>query len=315
MCNNNIIFDYESQVKHIFEKLYAKKTANLKVIDFLEREGNNERSRLRLEDARLKIEHLTSCANNIGVANIDGIAHIVKADFCRERICNICAWRRQAKFVSQTRPVLNILANKNYKFLFATLTIKNMPYEDLSGALDVLMKAFHKLTMRRQIKRAFEGLIRSVELTYNEKTDTFHPHIHLLIAVKEDYFYNHEKYISQGLLTELWKDCLSVGYDPIVHIETVNDTERAQLETLKYALKPSQSDKALRTFLYILKGRRLVSFSGIFAKVRKDLMMTDFEDNLLDDMEKTNKKVFYDLYKLDITGGIYKFYERYELNE
>lgn len=305
--NNNITFDYESQVKHIFEKLYKKRNANKKVIDFLERE--------RTDKASLKSLKIRNCAQSIGVANIDGIAHIVTADFCRERICNICAWRRQAKFVSQTRPVLNILANKNYRFLFATLTVRNVDYDELKQTLDLMMRAFHKFMMRRQIKRAFEGFIRSVELTYNEKLDNFHPHIHLLVAVKEDYFHNKDKYISQGLLAELWQECLGIGYEPIVHIETVDNTERAQLETLKYALKPSQSDKALKTFLYILRGRRLVSFSGIFAKIRKDLMLSDFEDNLLDDVKGKPTKIFYDLYRLDSTGGIYKFYERYELNE
>ena len=311
--NNNTTFDYDCQVNHIFEKLYAKKNANKKVIDFLEREAIEQQGNPWGESAYLKSIHIRECATQIGISNIDGIAHIVKADFCRERICNVCAWRRQAKFVSQTRPVLNIVANKGYRLIFATLTIRNVEYEELSSTLDLLMSAFHKLSMRRQIKRAFKGVIRSVELTYNAKQDTFHPHIHLLVAVEEDYFTNADKYISQGLLTELWRDCLNVGYDPIVHIETVDDTERAQLETLKYALKPSQNDKALKTFLYILKGRRLISFSGVFAKIRKDLMLTDFEDNLLDDVKKEDRKVYYDLYRLDSTGGIYKFYERYVL--
>lgn len=312
--NNNTTPTYDCQVNRIFEKLYARKNANKTVIDFLESEAYKNSGNPWGESAYLKSLHLRECATQIGISNVAGIAHIVKADFCRERICNICAWRRQAKFVSQTRPVLNILSNRGYRFIFVTLTMQNMPFEELNKALDLIMQAFHKFVMRRQVKRAFRGVIRSVELTYNEKKDTFHPHIHMLVAVEENYFSNTDLYISQELLSELWRDSLGVDYIPIVHIETIDDTEKAQLETLKYSLKPSQNEKALKVFLYVLRGRRLISFSGVFAKLRKELMLSDFEDNLLDDVVKEGKKIFYDLYRLDSTGGIYKFYERYELS-
>ena len=311
--NDNITPTYDCQVNHIFEKLYAKKNANKKVIEFLEREALENKNNPYGESAYLKSLHLRECATQIGISNVDGIAHIVRADFCRERICNICAWRRQAKFVSQTRPALNILASKGYRFIFVTLTIQNMQFDKLNKALDLIMQAFHKLVMRRQIKRSFKGIIRSVELTYNEKEDTFHPHIHMLVAVENNYFSDVDLYITQELLSEMWQECLGVDYIPIVHIETIDNTEKAQLETLKYSLKPSQNEKALKVFLYILRGRRLISFSGIFAKLRKELMCSDFEDNLLDDVKQENQKVYYDLYRLDSTGGIYKFYERYEL--
>lgn len=310
---NNITPTYDCQVNRIFEKLYAKKSANKKVIEFLENEACKNSGNPWGESAYLKSLHLRECATQIGISNIEGIAHVVKADFCRERICNVCAWRRQAKFVSQTRPVLNILSNKGYRFIFVTLTIQNMPFEELNQALDLIMSAFHKFVMRRQIKRAFKGIIRSVELTYNEKKDTFHPHIHMLVAVESDYFSHSGFYTTHETITELWREALGVDYTPIVHVESVDDTEKAQLETLKYSLKPSQNEKALKVFLYVLRGRRLISFSGVFAKLRKELMLSDFEDNLLDDVKQESKKVFYDLYRLDSTGGIYKFYERFEL--
>lgn len=311
--NNNTIPEYDCQVTRIFEKLYSKKNANKKVIEFLENEASKNTGNPWGESAYLKSLHLRECATQIGISNIEGIAHIVKADFCRERICNICAWRRQAKFVSQTRPILNILTNKGYRFIFVTLTIKNMPFEKLNEALDLLMSAFHKFVMRRQIKRAFKGIIRSVELTYNEEMDMFHPHIHMLVAVESDYFSCSGFYTTHETITELWREALGVDYTPIVHVESVDNEEKAQVETLKYSLKPSQNEKALRAFLYVLRGRRLISFSGVFAKLRKELMFSDFEDNLLDDVKQSGKRMFYDLYRLDPTGGVYKFYERFEL--
>lgn len=290
------------QEKKILQKIQIKKSYNKNVINWLCDVGETKTA-LKIKD----------CATFIGITNIDNIAHIVKADFCRQRICNICAWRRQAKFIAQMQPVLNNISN-NYDFLFVTLTVKNTPYDGLKKAVDDMLIAYNKFLQLRKIKRVFKGVVRSLEITYNHEENTFHPHIHLLIAVEHDYFANDTKYITHTELTNMWQDSLKYDYAPICDIRKVNDTQAAECETLKYALKPSKHSQALSAFYYILKGRRLVSFSGIFAQQRKALKLSDFESVLTDDLPKTAKQhITYNLYKFDSTGGIYTFYDNYEL--
>ena len=301
--NYNTTKDYDCQVKRIFQKLEIKKRNNKKVISWLDEIGEDE-----------KAEKIRQCGQHIGITDIDGIAKIIKADFCRERLCAVCAWRRQAKFVSQMNPVIDVMANRGYQFLFATLTVKNTRYEDLKKTVDIMMKGYDRLCKRRKIKRAWLGITRSLELTYNEKERTFHPHIHLLIAVDSSYFDDENKYITSKELSVMWAESVDVDYLPIVDIRKVDNTDRATVETLKYALKPTDATLAYKAFFYVLKGRRLISFCGVFQKIRNELKYSDFENILTDDVEKKGKKITYDLYTFDATGGVYTFTSKYEIN-
>ena len=296
MINNNTK-NQESQylINKILTKTAIKKKANKPIINWLKSQNQN-----------YKAERIENCANYVGVTVINNIAHVVKADFCRERICAVCAWRRQSKFVAQMNPVLENLKNEGYEFIFATLTIKNCYYNKLSAAIDILLKAYDRLLKRKKIKKAWKGVTRSLELTFNEETKTFHPHLHLLIAVDSEYFKS-EDYITQEELTQFWKECAEVRYKPQVDIRRVTDENGACVEVLKYALKPSEEQEAWSAFFYILKGRRLVSFSGIFAQERKRLKLSSLEILTDDIKNKEKNKYTYTLYKLDVTGGVYTY--------
>lgn len=304
MSNNNYTtVDFDCQVKKILTKTQYKKKLNNAVIDWLYSVQENKKA-LEIQD----------CANHIGITNINNVAHIVKADFCRNRICNVCAWRRQSKFIAQMFPVLEILGKK-YDFLFATLTIKNVSYEELNKTINTILLAYDKLLKRRKIKRSWVGKVRGLEITYNSLTDTFHPHIHIFVAVEKDYFVNCDKYISQNELAEYWQECISADYSPICHIEKVTDTNAGAVETLKYSFKTSSNSSALKGYFYTLKNRRLVSFSGVFAETRKFLKQSDFDSVLTDDIDKNiARNVLYSLYKFDATGGVYKYFDSLELN-
>lgn len=301
---NNIDYNtenYKSQVAKILKKATVKKKFNEPIIKWC-LENHLEKT----------AESIRTCGRHIGITNVDGYAKILKADFCRQRLCAVCAWRRQSKFVAQMTPTLTLLENRGYKFVFATLTVNNIPYEDLEETINNMLNAFHLLIRRRRVVRAWKGVTRSLELTYKAEDDTLHPHLHLLIAVDSDYFINDTKYISHGMLKTLWQESLKVAYEPYVDIRKVYNEGGAAVEVLKYALKPSTENTALSAFAYILKGRRLVSFTGVFAKVRKELKYSDFENILTDDFDKS-KTIRYELYKLDCTGGVYNYYKECEL--
>ena len=294
--DNNNTEQSKSQEQKTLRKLCRKKNENADIINYLYEIGED-----------IKANNIKQCATFIGITELNGITKIVKSNFCRERVCKICAWRRQAKFISQMIPTLSALQRKGYGFIFATLTLKNCKYNEVSKNIDILMNGYNLLCKRREIKRAWKGMCRSVELTYNDITDTFHPHIHVLIAIDETYTDN---YITQSRLSTIWKECVNVEYTPVVDIRKVNDNTKATLETLKYALKPTQYKQALNVFLYELKGRRLISFSGVIAKQRQLLKYSSLEDDDLNDELNTNTFT-YNLYKFDATGGIYKFYEQF----
>lgn len=291
----------KSQEQEVFLKLVKKKRENKQIIEFLQSIGEYRRA-----------DNVLNCGNHVGITTVDGITKIVKADFCRERLCFVCAWRRQARFMAQMYPILDILSARDYQFLFTTLTVKNVDYKNLEQTVDNLMQGFHRLKNRKKIKRAWKGIVRSVELTYNQKDNTFHPHIHLLIAVEQDYFKDDSKYISHEDLTRYWGESMEIDYEPIVDIRKVDSTERATVETLKYALKPDKTEEALSAFFYIMKGRRLISFCGVFQKIRAGLKYSNFED-VLTDIDDVRKGIRYNLYTFDATGGIYRLSKEYQI--
>lgn len=295
--------DYESQVSKILQKTQIKKRLNKAVIEWLYSKGLYE-----------KASKIDECANHIGITNIEGIAKIVKADFCRERMCNVCAWRRQSKFTAQMVPVLQHLA-PNYDFIFATLTMRSVKLDELRQAIDLILSAYDRLLKHRRIKKAWQGKVRGLEMKYNTSTKTFNPHIHILVAVDKDYFTNNEKYISQAMLCDYWTESLRSDYSPRCDIRKVTQSDKAIVETLKYSFKQQEDNNAMQGFYTALKNRRLVSFSGVFAETRKMLKYSDFENVLTDDIKTEDKKnIYYALYKFDATGGIYSYYKQFELN-
>lgn len=288
------------QEPKILKKLCIKRKTNKAVIEYLEDTKQDKRA-----------ENIQSCGTYIGITQIENVTHIVKSNFCRDRLCAICAWRRQSKFIAQTMPILNQIAD-DYRFLFMTLTIKNCEIEDIKKNIDIILQGFHRLFMRRKFKRVIKGLIRSVEITYNEKENTVHPHMHILAVVDKDYFNNAEDYITHDELMRNWKECCRLNYNPIVDIRRVNDTGAGAVETMKYSLKPTIKDEALRAF-DMLKGKRLISFTGIIRELRAQMKYSGIEEiNTYDDVQN-HVKIKYDLYKFDVNAGLYKYLNTFDI--
>lgn len=304
--NNYNIHAMSCQEQKFFQKLSQKKHYNKKVIDWLLGESTT------FPPLRKKATNIKNCATYVGVNQVNNHINVISANFCRERLCNVCAWRRQSRFLAQIHPLLNSLDEEGYKFIMVTLTVKNVPYEELKNCVDNIMHAYDKLLKRRKVKRAWNGCIRAMELTYNHEEDTFHPHLHICIAVRQEYFYNSDLYITLDELISFWQNSLNTEYEPNVDIKGVDDSARGAVEVIKYSLKPGKYTKCIKAFHYVMGGRRLVSFSGIFKERRKLLNMTDFENILTDDINKRTPKQ-YNIYNFDPTGGVYRFYKTYKM--
>lgn len=307
LYNNYTPLDYKSQVQKTLKKCEIKRSYNKSVVDWFYAHNLPQYAQA-VED----------CATYIGFTNVGDVAHIVKSNFCRKRLCNICAWRRQSKFTAQMFPVINILSSQGYRFIFATATVPNVPLNQLKSTIDLLLKSYDRLLKHRKIKRAWEGKIRALEVTYNAEAETFHPHIHVMVAVTEDYFSDPDLYITENEFREYWEESLHSMFDyPLqVDLRAIKDEVKGTIETLKYSFKSSQYTTAIQGFFECLGGRRLVSFSGVFAKIRKELQYTDFDINLNDDIKRNdqNSSLTYQLYRFDVTGGVYTFFKEYELN-
>lgn len=164
------------------------------------------------------------------------------ASFCRVRLCPMCMWRKSLLNAHQIRLVAHEAAQRqNLRWLFLTLTCKNVSGGELSEQITTLMKAWAKLSKRKEFKRAVVGWFRAFEVTRNAETGEYHPHFHVLLAVAPHYFKGRD-YITQSQWVAMWQDCLAVDYTPVVDIRRVKGKRNPEKEAEILKAKGIQVD-------------------------------------------------------------------------
>lgn len=219
--------------------------------------------------------------------------HLVRADFCKNRLCPMCNWRKSLKMYGQMTEIVEKMTTDraDLRFIFLTLTVENPEGQDLSATIDAMNKGFallvdksKTLAATKSVKKNILGWFKSLEITYNTETNKYHPHFHVVLAVPDSYF-------TRGFLTtakwvKLWRACMKLDYDPIVHVQAADMTDKgAVCEITKYATKgeylincpDDQAAAAVTVLANSLRNRRLVGFGGIFRDVRKFLKQDDIE--------------------------------------
>lgn len=235
-----------------------------------------------------KSKRLLDCAEQLQFSYEGDTMHLQLAWFCRVRLCPICQWRRSLKLFAQTIEAVKILEQQqNTAFAFLTLTVKNCAANELSNTISHLLSSFRLLSRQKPFLAAFTGWQRSLEVTYNATTDTYHPHLHILLCCKQSYFKS-RYYLSHAQLQAMWQAAAKLDYEPQVHIQRVKSGNPAAVaELTKYTTKPSDYldgsdlDATMATVQVLdaaLHRRRLVAFGGRFADVRKQLNLEDPED-------------------------------------
>lgn len=219
------------------------------------------------------------------------------ANFCRDRLCPMCAWRRSLKIFAQVSRVMDALQQSDsYDFLFLTLTIRNRPGGDLPDAVQQLYDGWRKLYHKNAVfRQQVCGTFRALECTRNQQTGEYHPHLHVILAVRPSYWAG-RNYIPQRGWARMWQAVCGLDYCPIVDVRRIKPGSRglagAVAEVAKYSVKSQdylhgtmdEQVAGVLDYLVALSGRRLCSFTGCFADVRRQLRIDDdpVDGDLLD---------------------------------
>lgn len=259
------------------------------------------------------------------------ITKITHAQFCKQRLCPTCNFRRSMKIRSNMSKILDAmqLSETKYTFLLLTLTVRNCTSDNLCSTLDDMFDAFHRFMKYRDIKNAVAGWYRALEITHNvdkyvykysrnklgkkikvplyddaghkivnESYDTYHPHFHIILAVRESYFHNN--YITQKDFLRFWQkamrdDTITQVDVRKVKVDNNKDIFKAVCEAAKYTVKSvdyvnlldlRMSCHSVFTLDKALYYRRLVAFGGIMKELHKSLNLDDEVDGdllLIDD--------------------------------
>ena len=214
-----------------------------------------------------------------------GEKKLYSADFCKERLCPMCQWRKSLKVFHQVSKVMDKvqIEHQNLVPLFLTLTLRNCSGADLSDTLDTIFKGWTLLWKQRKIERIGKGWFRALEVTYNKEQDTFHPHLHAIVFVEKGYFKKNNKDYMQTIdWVQMWRKALKLDYDPICDIRKVKggkEKHKAVAEVAKYTLKDSDfvfddtdlTDRLVSVLNGSLKGRRLFAFGGLLKQIAKEI--------------------------------------------
>jgi plasmid rolling circle replication initiator protein Rep len=220
------------------------------------------------------------------------------ANFCKDRLCPLCSWRRSDIVFAQLMQILHktLELEPKMRFLFLTLTAKNAIGNDLSKEISNFLEGFDRLFKYKEIDKQIQGYIRRLEITYNKEKDTYHHHLHVLIAVKPSYF-GGDNYIKQARWAELFGKALKIDYIPIVDVRAVSKIVKAVAETSKYAVKDTDylhknqkiSSKVIGVLANALHGRRLLGYGKLFKQIKADLKLQDVESDNADLICKQNE--------------------------
>ena len=269
------------------------------------------------------------------------------ADFCRDRLCPMCSWRKTLKIAGQVSSIVDEIVS-DYDFIFLTLTIPNCSGSDLSKTVVRLYHAWSKLRKRKRFSDSVCGYFKALEITRNTNKrsgsyGTYHPHFHVILAVKKDYFTS-DDYIKRSEWLDMWRSCY--GDNSITQLDVrkcysknkkrgFKSLSSAVVEGAKYAVKPSSYlgnvdkkgnftpfaesfvDESVETLSDALKYRRIFEMRGIFREIFDKLGFDDAEEGDLvvtDTGEvidiKTNTDPLY-IYRWSFRDKCYTLYKIY----
>lgn len=304
--------DISTQIKTT--KFLEDKDSKGKVRDW---KGKKKRSLLmadhygEVEGLEKKTERMYDCGGVLTFKLREGRLKLYQAYFCKARLCPMCNWRRSLKIAFQNKKIVEEVNNREkVKWIFLTLTVRNVERQELKDIMNQMTKAWNRFTGYARFKKSVKGYFRALEVTRNwdKESDwygTYHPHFHVLFAVPQSYF--KKNYIKQSEWTSMWQRAMKLNYTPIVHVKRVQAKkesldfveiedemkkaiveQNAIFEVSKYPVKDIdvirgnevtvENAQVVKDLDGSLAYKRLISYGGLLKEIHKELNLSDAED-------------------------------------
>ena len=183
---------------------------------------------------------------------------------CRDRFCTPCQ-RDRARIIRANLD--RHLTEQPYRFITLTLRHESTPLRD---QLDRLLKCWSALRRRKFIANRLKGGAAFVEITVNQETGDWHPHLHVVAE---------GSYIPQADLRKAWLEI--TGDSHIVDIRLIRSKGQACRYVTKYVTKAFsnelyENEQDLHEAIRAMRGRKLCHAFGTWHHLR--LTATDDVD-------------------------------------
>jgi len=152
----------------------------------------------------------------------------ITAKYCNNRWCLVCGRMRTAKAINRDLPIIS----KWNEPTFTTLTKRTINAEQLQSEIELRWSALNRIEDKLE-KRGFKfiGVVK-LEIEYNDTTDKYHPHFHILHQSNE---------YGKMLINEWVKEF--PNETNIKAQDTRNADQNSLLEVFKYSVKLLSRDK------------------------------------------------------------------------
>lgn len=264
-------YPQNAEMSHL-EPYELHKQETVRVVDLIPSHLRN-RSSLML---------MASCGSYLAFRHYrDDHRELHRANWCRQRLCPMCAWRLSVEHFARLMQVM-----PNYKSaIHVVLTTPNVEDAALAGTIHTLLQGSNQLwrfishsgknTRHPDIpQKIVRGRVRTLEV-HRGKDGLWHPHIHELWIPVDNYGTDNGPYLAQQQLSQIWGDLIGVD-KPIVWMRGIKprhnrqETAEAVLETSKYICKPGnlQTGHDFAVLHEAVYGKRIWTVAGC---VRDDL--------------------------------------------
>ena len=254
---------------------------------------------------RNRLDRFQDCASHLIFHHCKDKSHFNRlhaANFCRDRMCLMCQWRKSLRtYANISKAVDQILTTnkQNPQFILLTLTVKNCEVADTGSTIKRMSEAFQRFRRKKFFTDQVRGYFRTLEVSFNEKSNTMHPHYHVLLHVDKSYFQG-ANYIKRDRWLDEWRKAykdFNITQVDIRNLEqkTPEALRKSVCEVAKYAVKPNVMKQtgnverklnALKALKEHLKGVHLQQAGGSlwFALKASGAVLEDDYENLSDDL-------------------------------
>lgn len=177
----------------------------------------------------------------------------VRADSCNLRWCPACRRSAGGHTREWLKQVFELTPQHGWKLITLTMKHRSAP---LADQISTLRLSFRRLRQRAFWKAAVRGGVYILEVSFNEQTQSWHPHFHVLAD---------SRFIPQRSLSRHW---LSVtGSSSIVDIRPVAGTDKTVDYLTKYLTKSppravTSSIPRMAELIGALHGARMINRFG-----------------------------------------------------
>lgn len=278
---------YNKEISRYFYRLYSEEGKQLKYLNLS--------------------QNVKDCCNCWvwDAYHINKILDLQKLNRCKNRFCSNCKKFDLSKALHNLDlPFRDLILQGYYPYLL-TLTVPNCSGGDLDNTIDNMQKSFKKLWNwytcnnkkaygKRFIK--FDGAVRCLEITYNQITNMYHPHYHILIFSETyDEFDFEKKHLGEYSnkrkqynyysdldiqIRQLWTvACTNKTLKDIENIENLYICDIREMddkgiyEVLKYAVKDTdiKNYHVFKDLYFAFYQRRIRQGYGLLHNVKLEL--------------------------------------------